>query len=235
MRRPSAPFYYRLKSFRASDNCSMVITRVTCRFMENHQVSFQRVRGNNVFGRKGRPRCEECRRGRRKVRHAIGYGRLTVFQCEYLDLKLPCDSCVSRGWSCGEKFSAGHRRSLHRLNEAPFVAQQLRILEQGHQRFAWLDRPPQLSAHPVNQSMGEQNRLNLPSSASVNDEVGLMIMNHFSFADPATVKAIVTEEVKSFDEKGGLESAVGIFAPQNPSPRPQGILLVPVAHMMQST
>jgi hypothetical protein len=83
--------------------------------------------------------------------------------------------------------------------------------------------------------MGEQNRLNLPSSASVNDEVGLMIMNHFSCADPATVKAIVTEEVKSFDEKGGLESAVGIFAPQNPSPRPQGILLVPVAHMMQST
>jgi len=175
--------------------------------MENDQVSLHRRQGNNAFGRKGRPRCEVCRRWRQK--------------CSYLDPKLPCDSCVRHGLSCGEKFTATHRRSRQRLNEAPFVAHQLRILEQGHQRFAWLDRSLQLGGHPVNQSIGEQNRLQLPSSASVSDEVGLMIMNHFSSADPATVKEIVTESVKSFEEKGGLETAVGNFEPQNPSPRSQ--------------
>jgi hypothetical protein len=130
---------------------------------------------------------------------------------------------------CGEKFGATHDRSLHRLNGRPFVARQLRILEQGHQRFALLDRPPQFVAPPLIQIVGELSLLELPASASVNDEVGLMLMNHFSAADPATVKAVVAEEIKGFEGKGGLETAIGVAAQQNLSPKSQGILIIAFA------
>lgn len=59
-------------------------------------------KGNNAFGRKGCPRCVQCRKWKRKVSKLQAFRLLCIDfeKCVFSDISLPCESCVGRNFPC---------------------------------------------------------------------------------------------------------------------------------------
>ena len=105
------------------------------------------------------------------------------------------------GIKCGEKQASGHWRSSRQLSESQEFIENFQILEQAHERIAWVH---ELSALPNLSCFGngewkprEQRGQN---ELSVQEEVASLLSEHYPLADRGLINSVVGEELQRFRE-----------------------------------
>ena len=105
------------------------------------------------------------------------------------------------GIKCGEKKRSTHWRGSKELSQSNEFIENFQILEQAHERLAWVHG---LSALPNISSIGnveQGGRLRIDQNTmSVHEEVTALLSDQFPSADYDLLTSVVSEEVQRYEE-----------------------------------